>query len=79
MQATQSLPSKLSDVGTGIPLPRLSKAVETLKVLESRSDLLPTPPTNPMSASKAFVPMKLKLRRVLTFLFRVKRRNRNFI
>ena len=79
MQATQSAPSKFIGVGTGIPLPRLSKAAETLIVLESRSDLLPTPPMIPIAPSKAFVPFKLKLRRILTFMFRVKERQKNFI
>ncbi len=79
MQATHSLPTELSGVGTGIPLPRLSRAAESIKTLVKHSDLLPTPLMVPISSSKAFVPFKLKLRRLMTMLFRVKVRKGNFL
>jgi hypothetical protein len=78
MQATKSLPETI--IGrTGIPLPHLTKTAESLKILESRSDLLPTPPMMPMSASKVFVPFKLRVRRFFTFILRARGRKQNFI
>jgi len=79
MQSSRSLPTNLIVGGSGIPLPALQKTVEKTKILESRSDLLPTPSMIPISSCKAFVPLKLKVRRLLTLLMRVKSRKQNFL
>ena len=78
MQATRIFPSPING-GTGIPLPRQTKNGESIKLLESRSDLLPTPPMMPISASKVFVPFRLKVRRFFTLILRVRGRKQNFI
>ncbi len=78
MIATNSSPTKLAN-GTGIPLPRLSKTSEAINALEGGEDIPPTPPMIALSSSKAFVPLKLKIRRVISLLFRIKARNKNFI
>lgn len=78
MQTTKGIPLQLHG-STGIPLPRVTKTAESIKILESRSDLLPTPPMVPISVSKTFVPFKLKLRRFFTLIRHVRGRMQNFI
>jgi len=78
-QVTQNLASNFSPGGTGIPLPRLSNESEKRQDFESQSGLLMNSTLVPISVSKAFVPLKLKIRRFLTLLLWVKTRNKNFI